>query len=518
MNEINILWADDEIDLLKPHILFLEEKGYRVFTATSGDDALEYLEYQPIDIVFLDENMPGLTGLETLTKIKETFSSLPVVMITKSEEEHIMEDAIGSKISDYLIKPVNPKQILLSVKKNLDTRRLVREKTSSEYQQEFRQLSMRINDRLDADEWTEVYRKLVYWELELDKSKGSGMGDILSMQKEEANNSFCRFYEDNYLDWINGRSEVAPIMSHTLFPKRILPQVKDGEDPLVVICIDNMRYDQWKTIEPIISNYYRSESEELYYSILPTATSFSRNALFSGLLPTEIESRYGKQWFTDDNDFTEEQVLLEGMVKLYGKSVKSEFIHVSNIEEGKKLADTLYNHLHNDLLVISYNFVDMMTHAKTDMEVIKELADDESAYRSVSRSWFDHSPLLEIIQKLAEKKVRVNLTTDHGSIRVSDPSKVIGDRNTNTNLRYKQGKNLDYQKRDVFVVDDPREAHLPAPNMNTEYIFSKGDKYFIYPNNYNHFVQFYKDTFQHGGISLEEVLIPFVTLSPKNIL
>lgn len=515
MSEINILWADDEIDLLKPHILFLEEKGYKVFTTNSGQEALEYLDYQPIDIVFLDEQMPGISGLETLSQVKEKFPSMPVVMITKSEEEYIMEDAIGSKISDYLIKPVNPNQILLSVKKNLDTKRLVSEKTTLDYQQEFRNLSMRINDRLDEEEWVEVYKKLVHWEIELDNSSDEGMNEILSMQKSDANNAFCKFYEENYTDWLGG-DEDAPLMSHTVFPKKVLPQVNgNGEDPTVVICIDNIRFDQWRSIRPAINEYYRVEEEDVYYSIIPTATSFSRNAMFAGLLPTEIEQRYGKQWGVEDDNLTEEKQLLKGMMALYGKSYKTDFVRVANLEEGKKLADKLNDYLHNDLFVISYSFVDTLTHAKTEMDMIKELADDEAAYRSVTSSWFDHSPLLDIVKELSEKGIRVMLTTDHGSIKVKNPIKVIGDRNTNTNLRYKQGKNLDYPSRDVYEVTHADQVHLPKPNVSTRYIFARGDDFFVYPNNYNHFANYYKNTFQHGGISLEEVLCPIVTLSPR---
>ena len=514
MGEINILWADDEIDLLKPHVLFLEDKGYKVFTTNSGDEALEYLEYQTIDIVFLDEQMPGLSGLDTLQQVKEKFPSLPVVMITKSEEEHIMEDAIGSKISDYLIKPVNPNQILLSIKKNLDVKKLVSEKTTSDYQREFRNLSMRINDDLEEEDWVGVYKKLVHWEHELYSSNDDSMEEILAMQKSDANNAFCRFYEENYTDWIEG-ADFAPVMSHTVFPKKVLPLINaDSDETVVVICIDNIRFDQWRAIRPSLTDFYRVEEEGVYFSIVPTATSFSRNALFSGLLPTEIEQRFGKQWGNEDG-FTHEADLLDGMLALNGKQCKSDFVKINNLEEGKKLADKIDEYLHNNLLVISYNFVDTLTHAKTELDMIKELADDEAAYRSVTSSWFEHSPLLDIIKTLAEKKIKVVLTTDHGSIRVKNPIKVIGDRNTNTNLRYKAGKNLDYPAKQVFEVHNPEQAHLPKHNVSTRYIFARGEDFFVYPNNYNHFANYYKNTFQHGGISMEEVLCPVVLLSPK---
>lgn len=518
MGEIKILWADDEIDLLKPHILFLEEKGYKVFSTNNGDEALEFLEYEPMDIVFLDEQMPGLSGLETLSEIKEKYPSLPVIMITKSEEEHIMEDAIGSKISDYLIKPVNPNQILLSIKKNLDTKRLVSEKTMSDYQQEFRQIGMRLNDPLDFEDWKELYKKLIYWEIELDNSNREDMFEILSMQKEEANRLFCRYYERNYIDWLNDSNNEVPLMSHQVFPERILPQTKDdGSDPLFVICIDNLRYDQWRAILPELSNYYRIEDEDLYYSILPTATSYSRNALFSGLMPTEVEGRYGKQWDREEGDkepATEEQ-LLNGMLKLHGKNLKAVYKQASNLEEGRKLASTVHNLAQNDLVVLSFNFVDMLTHSKTEMDMVKELAEDESAYRSVTKTWFAHSPLLDVIKKLSELKIKLVITTDHGNIKIDHPVKVIGDKTTNTNLRYKQGKNLNFDSKDVFVIDKPELAHLPKRNVSSKYIFARERDFLVYPNNMNYHVGLYKDTFQHGGISIEEILIPLVFCEPK---
>ena len=511
------MWADDEIDLLKPHILFLEEKGYKVFPTNNGDEALEFLEYQPMDIVFLDEQMPGLSGLETLSAIKEKYPSIPVIMITKSEEEHIMEDAIGSKISDYLIKPVNPNQILLSVKKNLDTKRLVSEKTMSDYQQEFRQIGMRLNDRLDFDDWKELYKKLVYWELELDNSNREDMAEILSMQKEEANRLFCRYFENNYIDWLNDTQNDVPEMSHTVFANRILNNAKEEGEPLVVICIDNLRYDQWRAIRPELSNYYRVEEEDLYFSILPTATSYSRNALFSGLLPTEVEQRYGKQWDREEGekDPVTEDELLQGMLKLHGKGLKSTFKQISSLDEGRKLVGSIQNLLQNDLVVLSFNFVDMLTHSKTEMEMVKELAEDEAAYRSVTKTWFSHSPLLDVIKKLSELKVKLVITTDHGNIKIEKAVKVIGDKNTNTNLRYKQGKNLNFDPKDVFVIDKPELAHLPKRNVSSKYIFAHERDFLVYPNNMNYHVGLYKDTFQHGGISMEEIMVPIVYCEPK---
>lgn len=516
MNKVNILWADDEIDLLKPHILFLKEKGYEVKTARSSDEAIDMISNESFDIVFLDEQMPGLSGIETLSRIKNLRADLPVVMITKSEEESIMEDAIGSKISDYLIKPVNPNQILLSLKKILENKRLVSEKTSSGYMQEFHQIGMKLSDRLDAETWKEVYKKLVYWELELEKSEDKSMAEMLSMQKQEANSAFGKFIETNYLSWLKGQNK-PPLLSHTVLRNKLAP-VLDRKDIVFLLVIDNLRYDQWKTIQPRITELFNIQEESLYYSILPTVTHFARNALFAGLMPGEIGKLHPELWRDEEDEGSKNQFepeLFARQLKRWGKEVKHSYYKILSHSEGKKLADNISNLMQNKLNVIVYNFVDMLSHARTEMEVIRELANDESAYRSLTLSWFEHSPLHDIIKQIASKKGTLIVTTDHGSIRVSEPSKVIGDRNTTTNLRYKQGKNLNYDKRDVLEVKNPEEAFLPRINVSTTYIFAKQDKFFAYPNNYHHYVQYYRNTFQHGGISLEEMLIPFVTLIPK---
>lgn len=514
---VSILWADDEIDLLKPHVIFLENKGYKVTTVTSGGDAIDEVKEQHFDIVFLDENMPGIAGLEALSRIKSMKPSLPVVMITKSEEESIMEDAIGSKISDYLIKPVNPNQILLSLKKNLDSKRLRSEKTTSSYQQEFRQIGMRLNDRLDWKEWMDLYKQIVYWDLELDSSGEPSMKEILKMQKDEANNQFSRFIEDNYTDWLNGRQDSKPVMSHTLFKEWVNPLIKDGQ-PLFLVVIDNLRADQWKVIEPAISEWFSVEDERMFCSILPTATQYARNAIFSGLMPSEIEKRFPKLWKNDEDEggknLHEEELLVEQLKRL-GRGIRYSYSKITNVNYGKKVAENIQNMSDSELNVIVYNFVDMLSHARTEMEVIRELAEDESAYRSITRSWFDHSPLKDIMKGIADMGAKMIITTDHGTIHVKNPVKVVGDRNTNTNLRYKIGKNLNYNKKEVFEVADPKEAFLPKTNVSSRFIFARTNEFFAYPNNFNYYVKYYRDTFQHGGISLEEMLIPFCVLKPK---
>ena len=513
---IKILWADDEIDLLKPHIIYLEAKGYHLTPAKSGDQALDILQENKFDLIFLDENMPGLSGLETLSIIKEKYANVPVIMITKSEEESIMEDAIGSKIADYLIKPVNPNQILLAIKKNIDSNRLVEEKTTSNYQQEFRNISMKLSSNLNKEEWYDIFKKLTYWELELEKSGDNSVEQILEMQKAEANAQFFKFIKNNYKDWMNG--ENAPLMSHNILRKKVAPLMTDDK-PTYMIVIDNLRYDQWKIIEPSVLEDFAIENEEIYTSILPTATQYARNAIFAGLLPSEIQKRHPNMWKDDEDEggknMYEEEFLLANLQMLGKGSSKVSYTKITNLDAGRKVVATVPNMKTNGLNVIVYNFVDMLSHARTDMKVIKELADDDAAYRSLTASWFSHSPLKDIMKQIAKQGANVVITTDHGTINVNRPSRVIGDRDITSNLRYKQGRNLNYQKNDVFEMDKPLEYYLPIQNVSSKYIFAKEDMYFVYQNNYNQFVNLYKNTYQHGGISMEEMLIPIITLRSK---
>lgn len=517
MKNPRILWADDEIDLLKPHIIFLNNKGYDVEKANNGLDAIEAVKKSHFDVIFLDENMPGLSGIETLAQIKALNPDIPIVMITKSEEEHIMEDAIGSKIDDYLIKPVNSNQILLSIKKLLDNKRLVTEKTAQNYQQEFRQISMEMDEDLNYESWCTLYKKLVYWELELASSPDTGMDEILAMQKSEANRTWAKFIKKHYIDYLRKPDANTPAMSHTVVKKMLFPKLTPTV-PTFLILLDNFRLDQWKMIQPILSEYLKVVEEDTYLTILPTTTHYARNAFFAGMMPSEINKLHPELWVDEEEDEGKnkyEEEFLGHQLQRLGYKEKFSYTKITNLDAGKNMVDNVPNMFNNNLNVIVYNFVDMLSHMRTEMNVMKELAEDEAAYRSITQSWFEHSPLLDAIKRIIQKPARIIITTDHGSMRVQHPVKIVGDRATSTNLRYKQGRNLNYNESELFTVKDPAEAYLPKQNVSSRFVFAMNDDFMVYPNNYNFHVNMYSNSFQHGGISMEEMIVPFITLETK---
>ena len=512
-----LLWVDDEIELLKAHILFLQKKGYDVATVSNGYDAIDRCTQQTFDLILLDENMPGLSGLETLQRIKDLSPATPVVMVTKSEEENIMDQAIGSKIADYLIKPVNPTQILLSLKKNIHQRELVSEHTQTAYRQNFMQLAQLIDDARLPDDWYEVYRQLVSWELQLSEADSS-MLEMLAMQKSEANQAFAKYVSRNYLRWISDKeSAERPLMSPDIFKRHIFPRLDQGQK-LFLIVIDNFRYDQWRVLMGEIADSFTIE-ENLYTSILPTATQYARNAIFSGLMPNIIAEMFPDLWVDEDSDEGKnlnEAPLIRTQFQRYRRHDTFSYHKINDSAAVEQLLHDLPSLHKYDVNVCVINFIDMLSHARTESQMVRELANSEAAYRSITLSWLRHSPVGELFRQLAQTDYHILLTTDHGSIRCKTPIRVKGDRNTNTNLRYKLGKNLDYNPREVYDITSPREAQLPAPNLSTRYIFATGDTFFAYPNNYNYYVSYYRDTFQHGGISMEEMLIPLINLTPRH--
>ncbi len=513
-----ILWVDDEIDLLRPHVIFLENKGYEVYTSTNGADAIDMVKDQQFDIIFLDENMPGYSGLQTLSKIKEINNLVPVVMITKSEEEAIMDEAIGSKMADYLIKPVNPKQILLSIKKNINKNELVTRQTTSAYQMQFSKLGMQISDSLTILDWNDLYKKLVYWEMELSNSDDKAMDEVLQMQKTEANLSFFKFIKRNYINWLNPENNERPLMSPDIFRKKVFPILDEGKKVFVLL-LDNIRFDQWRILSPIFSEYFSFIKEELYFSILPTATMYARNSIFAGLMPSDIKKIFPEYWIEEDNEEEgknsyEEELLKKQMIR-NGRKEKLYFEKITNAKPGRKSTDNLNMILNSELSVMVINFVDMISHARTEMEMIKELAGDEAAYRSITLSWFKHSGIPDLLKELRDNNYELILTTDHGTIKVNNPVKVVGERNTNTNLRYKFGRNLNYNPKAVFEIKKPSDARLPSPYVTNAFIFAGMQDFFAYPNNFNHYANYYKNTFQHGGISMEEMMIPIIRMQPK---
>ena len=507
-----LLWADDEMELLKPHLLFLEKKGYEVVTVTNGIDAIEECKQRTFDLVLLDEMMPGLTGLETLQRIKELQPTVPVVMVTKSEEEDIMNQAVGRNIADYLIKPVNPNQILLTLKKFIHKRELVAEVTQTAYQQQFQQLSMQMMDCRTWDDWTQMYRQLIRWELQL-SATDSAMGDMLRMQKEEANIGFSKFVKHHYMDWLTKRDMM---MSPDVFKQQIFPALSAGNKVFLIV-LDNFRYDQWKTIETELADF--EIDEQLYCSILPTATQYARNAIFSGLMPDQIARMFPDLWVDEDEaegKNLNEAPLIQTQIDRYRRHDTFSYQKINTTDDAERYLSQLPSLEKNDLNVLVINFIDMLSHARTESKMVRELAHDEAAYRSLTLSWYRHSIMSQLLRQLAQTDCQVMITTDHGSIRTNTPVKIIGDRNTNTNLRYKLGKNLAYDNKDLFVIKDPQKAFLPSPNLSTSYVFASGDQFFAYPNNYNYYVTYYRNTFQHGGISMEEMIIPFITLKGKN--
>ena len=507
-----ILWVDDEIDLLQPYLIYLNGKGYEVATASNGEDALDALQNNVPDIVFLDENMPGMTGLETLQEIKRLHPDVPVVMITKSEEEHIMEQAIGEKIADYLIKPVNPSQILLCLKKHIHRQAIVTEQVQQNYRQEWSDISYMIDTATTIEEWMAVERTLSKWDIELEDSS---MRSMLEDQRTQANATFGKWVQRNYENWFAPAAD-RPLMSHDVMKHAVFPFLDKGEKVLLCV-IDNFRYDQWKTIQPLVSEFYAVQNEEQYVSILPTATQYARNAIFSGLMPLQIQEMYPQLWVEEGDEESKNQFekeLVQTLLDRYRRHDTFSYWKVNESDFCERVIHQLKG-AGTQLDIVVLNFIDMLSHSRTESKMMRELANDESAYRSLTLSWFRHSPTYALLRRAAELGFTLVLTTDHGTTRVRNAVQILADKNTNTNIRYKVGKALNCSSKNVMTIDQPKRVGLPCPNVSSSYAFCTGSDFFAYPNQFNYYAQYYRNTFQHGGISLEEMIIPLVTLTPR---
>ncbi|MCK6603893.1 MAG: response regulator [Ignavibacteriaceae bacterium] len=522
MDKKTVLWVDDEIELLRSHIIFLSDKGYDVKTVTNGGDAIELLKEVEPDIIFLDEMMPGMGGLEVLSKIKDIYPNVPVVMVTKSEEESLMVDAIGSKISDYLTKPVNPSQILLVCKKFLEGKKISSQYTAKDYLQDFNQISFLLMNDLDYDNWVEIYLKLVNWEIELDRHEDAGLRQTLNEQKKECNKQFSKFIEKNYKKWLNEKDlRHRPYLTTDIVSEYVLPDIEKTDGPVFLFVIDCLRYDQWLVMEQHIKDLFRID-KSFYYSILPTATSYARNSLFAGLFPSEIERYYPDLWRGDDEDERSmnkfEKDLLQLQIERKKIKLRNElkYFKIIDPDYGRNFEQNLLSLKGNHLTAVVVNFLDMIAHGRSDSELLKEIAPDEGAYRSLTNSWFTFSYLIQSFRTLAKiKNARIFITTDHGSIRCMRGAKVLGDKETSTNLRFKYGRNLKVDDKHAIFIKDPLEYKLPRRGVTVNYIIAKEDYYFVYPTDYHKYLNYYKDTFQHGGISLEEMILPVIKMEPK---
>jgi CheY-like chemotaxis protein len=514
-----ILWVDDEIELFRPHVRLLTEKGYVVDIATNGEDAIAMVREKEFDLVFLDEMMPGMGGLRTLAEIKELHPSLPVVMITKNEEESLMEEAIGQKISDYLTKPVNTSQVLMACKKFLEGKRIAGAAVSKDYIREFNEISAKLMGELGHREWIDLYARLTGWARELDHHPELGLKQTLLDQTRECNLAFGKYVERNYRDWVES-ADRRPALSTEVMDRFVFPELQNGVS-VVLFVIDCLRLDQWLAMEEVLSEYF-SITKDFYFSILPTATPYSRNAIFSATYPCDVETRFPELWEKSEDDENSrnryERQFLDKLLERRKISLKPEpkYIKILDAEFGRSIENSISSYAQGKLTSIVVNFVDMLAHGRSDSSLLKEIAPDESAYRSLTRSWFMHSSLFGMLKTLSRlPKTVVLVTTDHGSIRSLRGTKVLGDREASTNLRYKYGRNLKCEDKAAIFVKNPLDFKLPRRGVAANYIIAKEDYFFVYPTDYHKYLNQYRDSFQHGGVSMEEMILPVVRMEPR---
>lgn len=516
-----VLWADDEIELLRPHILFLNERGYDIHAVTSGEDAVRAVARETFDAVLLDEQMAGLDGLATLQRVKRIQPALPVIMITKSEEESLMEEAIGGKIDDYLTKPVNPSQILSALKRILESRSISQERLNRDYVAEFNRINDEIEtEDLDWDDWLELGVRLSRWAIDISAMRETSLQDLLDQQMQTANIAFAKFVEKNYPAWMKMKRDERPPLSSDVVREWVVPHMQKGEQVLFLV-LDCLRLDHWLSVEPVLRDHFNIETDA-YYSILPTATPFSRNSIFSGMSPDTFPTVNGDlfnklDWDGETNVNRFERQLLDRQLKNLGAMPNPEpkYTKILDPEEANRTLKKASDYFDQPLVSMVFNFVDIVAHHRSTEEVIQTLIPDEAAYRSVVKSWFEHSPLFELMRKFGERGVTIVITSDHGSIRARKASKVVGDREASSNLRYKFGRNLNVDPKHAIKVKDPLKWGIHSKGVNIDLLLAKQDAYFVYPTEFNKYADRFRDNFIHGGISLEEMVLPVAVLRSK---
>jgi hypothetical protein len=453
--------------------------------------------------------------LTTLEEIKDIEPHLPVVMVTKSEEESLMEDAIGSKIDDYLVKPVNPSQILLVIKRLLDSKKIISSSSMRRYVQEINKFNQQLYGPMQPEDWHTAARLIAEWNLEMDESTDEGLKQTHEGTKKEWNNEFTKYILNSYQKWLH--TDKRPRLSPDVTAEFVVPPLKQKKKTLFVV-VDCMRLDQWMLIEPLVAEFCNVQ-RDYYFAILPTATPFARNSLYAGLFPDDINKAYPDLYATMDEGSLnrDEDRLFSDNLARNGLRFENQmkYVKVYDNSEGEALAKRASDFFESPAVTFVFNFLDILTHGRSSNVILKEIAGTEAAFRTLMRSWFVHSPLYTILQTFIQRGFHIVVTSDHGSVLCRQGTMAHGRRSTSTNLRYKYGDNLNSDPKDSLLIKKPDQWRLPKFTLATTYIIAKDDYYFVYPNNYNEMVRQFQNSFQHGGISLEEMVVPIATLTPR---